>query len=56
MVCVILSSQVFRQLVNVSTEQGSTEFRTPLYVILADLMMMDSSNPSEECSESSEFF
>ena len=35
MVRVIFGGQVFYQLVNLSTEQGSTEFRTPLCVILA---------------------
>ena len=35
MVCVIFGGQVFSQVVNLSTEQGSAEFKTLLYVILA---------------------
>ena len=35
MVRVIFDGQVFCQLVDLCTEQGSTEFRTPLCVILA---------------------
>ena len=48
MVCVIFGGQVFCQSVNLSTELGSTKFRTPFCVTLATpLMPSKSLNPGQ---------
>ena len=51
MALVIFGAQMFCQLVNLPTEQGSTEFRTPLCVILATPLVSIPSSSSVVVTE-----